>query len=221
MTWYKEVVIDVQFLAAGIPAIYLWLHYSRNKVVKFPQIKEYFILIAFGALYEIIGTRWLNIHTTLWFKIYVLLEFVCIFLFFRRISAKKYQKIYLVLLWAFLLTFVGLQTHWIMGGTPKTDSWLSMLETILVYIGSVIWFKNIFSNMDLDTLWKSAEFFFISAFILYFSGTLFLFLMTDFVFSTKEMSKYWIINIVLSLLADILIIFGIWIGQQKSPQYSG
>lgn len=219
--WYKEVIIDLQFIAAGIPAVYLWLYYRRNRIIKFDYIKEYFFLIAFGALYEIIGTRWLNINTTVWFKVYVLLEFICIYLFFQRISAGQYRVWYRNFMFVFLLTFVGLQTYWISGGSPKTDSWLTILETILVYVGSTIWFKDIFKNLDLNTLWDSPEFYFISSFILYFSGTLFLFLMTDFVFSPKEMSKYWIINIVLSLVSDIIIIIGIWKGQQKSPQYSG
>jgi hypothetical protein len=217
---YKQILLYVGFAIAQLPLIGIWFS-KKPKSADIVYITPFATLVAFGGLYEAIVTKQLHIDTTIWFKVYTLLEFICINYFFLKLLDKRHHLALKSLLMLFILVFIGLQIYWISGGSESTDSWLALLETILVYVASMFWFKDIFANMTLQTFWDSPAFYFVSGFILYFSGTLFLFLMSDFVFTPQEMSKHWIINVVLSLLLSIIIIIGIWKNHQKSRQYSG
>jgi hypothetical protein len=215
----QEIIADASLLISLLPAILIWLKKPRWQEVKY--IIPFGLLTTFAGLYEILVTGIFGFNTTVWFKVYTFLEFVCIYYFFLKLSDKKYRKIFIFYLGVFIAIFVALQLYWINGGRASTDSSLTIFETVLVFSASFLWFRKIFSDMRLTTLWDSPAFYFISGFILYFSGTFFLFLMTDWVLTTEEMNRHWIINVILTLLLNSMITFGIWKGHQKSHQYSG
>jgi drug/metabolite transporter (DMT)-like permease len=216
---YQVILLHTGFIIAQLPALMCW----REKNNNWPEtifIKPFVWLIAFSALYEAIITFQFRVNPTVWFKVYTFLEFVCINYFFLKLLGKRYERIFYAWLVVFVLVFIGLQVLWLNGGSANTDSGLVILEILLVYVASIIWFKNTFTNMELTTLWESPAFYYVCGFVLYFSGTFFLFLMNDLV-SKIEMSKHWNINVYLSLLLSIIIIIGIWKNHQKSRQYSG
>jgi hypothetical protein len=216
---WRETFIHLAYASAATPIIlYFFLRRFQHGV---KCLVPYFWLSFFGAFYEFIITDRLHVNSTIWFKSYSLLEFLCLYYFFRCLLERRSAIILNSFLASFIAVFIFLQICWLKSGEEKTDSYLAVLETLFAYVGSFIWFRSIFLNMDLTTLWDSAVFYFISGFILYLSGTLFLFLMSDFVLTTEESGKHWIINVVLSILLNFVIIIGIWKGHQKSHQYSG
>lgn len=201
-----------------LPAVLLIFRKTVSKEIVF--LVPFIILTFFAAFYEIIVTDYFGVNQTLWFKVYTLLEFLCINYFFQRLIPRAKNILYAFLI-IFSILFISLQAHWIIGGVAETDSWLSIVETIMVYLMALFWFKDIFANMDIPSLWHSPAFYFIAGFILYFSGTFFLFIMVDLVFTLQEGIDHWVINVILTLILCLIISIGIWIGQQKSPQYSG
>jgi hypothetical protein len=216
----RDVILFTTLVSGLIPAIFV----LGKKNYFSPEIfflKPLFLILAFASFYEVIITLIFKVNTAVWFRIYTLMEFLCILYFFRQLLERKYKMLWNCFLLLFVASFVVLGIEWMVYENRKTDSYLTVIETLLVFAGSVIWFKDIFKYAKLASLWNSPAFYFISGFILYFSGTLFLFLMSDFVFTSKEMSKYWIINVILTLLLNIILLIGIWKGQQKSIRYSG
>jgi hypothetical protein len=215
----RQILLFIAYAVGLVP--FLLYNIKKNKSLDVKALSPFINLLALACLYEFIVTGQFRIDTLIWFKIYSFLEFISIYFFFETLSNHKYNKLLRLYFWIFILVYVGLQINWLMGGKSNTDSWLSIIETLFVYNAAYLWFKETFTNMSLTTLWASPAFYFISGFILYFSGTLFLFLMSDFVFTPQEMNKHWIINVILSLLLSIIIILGIWKSQRKSHQYSG
>jgi hypothetical protein len=100
--------------------------------------------------------------------------------------------------------------------------YLTFIEVTFVLLASVIWFKEIFTDKSIESLWDSPSFYFISCFVLFFSGSLVYLLMSDMAaFTTAHRIKYLIILIMLTFLQNILLLIGIWKGQHKLNRYSG
>lgn len=217
VTW-RDLIVYLAYVLGTVPIILYLSKREKHKDIRF--LVPFIYLSVASVIYEIIATEILSVNSTIWFKVYTLLEFLSLYYFFK-FALRNSATLVNTFLIGFVLAFLSLQVHWFMGGNANTDSSLITIEALLVYIGSFIWFKQTFTDMNLKTLWNSPTFFFISGFVLFFSGTLFLFLMSDIVFTQKEVSRYWIINVILSIVLYISISIGIWIGQQKSPQYSG
>src|SRR6478672_10957525 len=141
--------------------IMLW----RKKRFNWPELRfiaPFVCLIGFGALYEAIVTFQFRVNPTIWFKVYTLGEFICINYFFYKLLGEKYKKWFVGLLIGFILTFIGLQVIWLTGGSGDTDSGLVIFEIVLVYVASIIWFRNVFTDMTLDSFWDSPAFYFVA-----------------------------------------------------------
>jgi len=150
-----------------------------------------------------------RIDYRIWFKIYSLLEFLCLCYYFM-ILMPQLKRFFKILLALFGLLYLFTVWLWVYRGDAQTDSLLCILETVLVYAGSISWFRGLFTNPDEIALLNNADFYFVSGFILYFSGTLFLFLMTDFVFTQQQAGSNWYINILLGLLLNVILSIGAW-----------
>src|SRR6476660_5932126 len=139
---YKQVLLYVGFVVAQFPLIYIWA--TRKKVSErdIHAITPLAALIAFGGLYESIVTKQLHVDTTIWFKSYTFLEYVCINYFFLKLIDRRHHAVLKPLLILFIMVFIGLQIYWISGGTDNTDSWLVILESILVYTASMFWLRT-------------------------------------------------------------------------------
>jgi len=216
---FRELVLKIAYAIALLPGVIILIKRSRWPEIDY--IKPLAILTTLAALYEIIVTGFFSQDTKIWFKVYTFLEFVCIWYFFMKLSGSKYKRAFIMFLCAFVVVSTGLQFYWIFGGSGDTDSVMTISETVLVFSASTLWLKKIFTDLSLTSLWESPAFYFITALIFYFSGTFFLFVMTDIIFTTQEMNKHWIINVVSSLLLNSFLTLGIWKGRQKSHQYSG
>jgi hypothetical protein len=182
---------------------------GRRHKASLKAIYPFLWLSAVAGVYELIGTTYYGLNFRIWFKIYTILEFISLVYFFTAV-APKIATLLKWILGIFVLTAMATIWIWVYEGDDKTDSILCALETLVVYLGSIFWFRDLFSGSHVESLWQSPDFYFISGFVLYFSGTLFLFLMGDFVFSYDELVSNWSINIGLSLLLILTLSVGAW-----------
>lgn len=202
-----------------MPVILFYLRKAQSEDLAY--IAPVLWLRAFSSLYEFFISFLLQVNSTIWFMVYPIMEFLVMYYFFRKLFGEKHKAIINKFLIAFLLAAVALLVIWLYTGKSQTDSLLTVIQTIFVYTTAFLWFKEIFSEMKLASLWHSPAFYFVSGFIMYFSGTFFLFVMTDIVFTEDEMNRYWILNVILSLLLNTILTIGVWKGQNKSIRYSG
>ena len=217
-------MFDQLFIYATLAMGALPLVLMMPKARKLPELRPIWplaALLAVSAVYETIGSVILKINTAFWFQFYLLPEFLCVLQFFNLLFNDRYKRLWLTFLIIFITSFLCLFSLRFFSPRLKTDFFLSTIELGLVFIGSFIWFKDIFRKMKVESLWESPTFYFISALILYFFGTFFLFLMRDIVFTPAEVGRHWVINVVLSLFLGIILSIGIWIGRNKSTRFSG
>jgi len=138
---------------------------------------------------------------------------MCIFYFYfnlfeKQIKARRMAFFGLIL---YIFLFGILLFYWKENDNLKTDSFLSAYNTLFVILFSLLWFQKIFSNIAIDNLFRSPIFIIISALLIYYTSTLFLFLMSDYMLKDKEYSfiAFWQINVVSIIILRIFFIIGI------------
>ena len=202
-------------LVLGIIPLVLYLKNKERLSVETFSVFPFVVLIAVSSIYEFVFSYLLEIKPNYWFRLYLFLEFFALVYFYYSIlNLKKlvvlFSGVYFLLYYYFLI-------HWNIAVSDLQDSYLSLVEFLMVFVFSILWFRNLFYNTILINLTKSSLFYFIAGFFLYFSCTLFLFLMSNLLFK-KEVEgslDFWRLNVILSFLLRILLILGIWIRPQK------
>jgi len=195
----------------------------RKSLTEVSAIEPFLWLIVISGFYELIGTLLFSLPTDPWFRTYCLMEFAAVFYFFYTLLKDVYRLVLLISGSLYLLLYVLLLFFWDNWDNLITESYLSIFIALFVFCCSVLWFKNIFSSMSESSLVQSPLFYFISGFILYFSGTLFLFLVSSLMVKNTALSlgEHWILIIIFNIILRILLIIGIWKALRKSVQYSG
>jgi hypothetical protein len=216
----KTTLFWLTMLAGFLPALYLVIRKPAISREIRPMV-PYIWLLAFACFYEIVFSTFFRVNTRIWFRVYNLLDFVLILYYFYRLFEYRYKPLFCGFLSIYLALYIFLIFSW--SWEDDQESYLTTIETILVYTCSFLWFKAMFTNLEVKSLWDSAAFYFISALILYFSGTFFLFAETNLIMhdETTSFTSYWMLNVALSLVLNLLIFVAVWKGQQKSIPYSG
>lgn len=183
-------------------------------------IKDFlpFIYLLFIATcYEFIASHMLKIRTAIYFRSYLLLEFLAIYYFFTHIFKSKFRKIFNLYLIIYIVLWMLLWLVWNPKSSVRTDTYLILVESLFVYTFAILWFKELFNKAIIESLWRLPYFYFIGGLMFYFSGTIFLFLLIGHIIDHKDISfeSYWLVNVGVSFVWRILLIIGIWKARQK------
>lgn len=172
-----------------------------------------FVLVVFiASLYEFIGSILLGQNVELWFLIYDILVFFSIHYFFYTLLNKKYNALF------FILILLLLILHSILALGPWTFSYLeissffNVYQTLIILYFSILWFKRIFQEFEIDNLLDSPYFYFISGLLIYYCGSVVLFLLASSIYAAdqSQFQFYWLLNVILNLVLRTLLIVGIW-----------
>lgn len=184
---------------------------------KLITVETYFItpflwLVFVATLYEWICTKILKIPTTIWFRVYLLLEFLALLYYFYHLLKKQFKIFFGISFVLYTGLFVFLLPSLSGDHYLKADAYLSIVETVFVYVCVVLWFINIFQELTEHSLLHVPHFYFISGFLMYFSGTLFLYLMGDLLLYSSSISfeAYWNLSIIFNIILRVLLIIGAW-----------
>lgn len=201
----------------GFFPLFLYLVKKRKLLKEIDFVVPLLWLVAIASFYELVVTLLFRISTKYWFRLYLLLEFCVLFYFFYKLFSGRYKYLFRVFGIGYLLTFLGLLFVWDVWSNLSTDSYLSTFESIFVFTFSFLWFRDLFTNLQLKSLWQSPTFYIISGLILYFTGTLFLFLLSDVIYSNKaiKFEDYWMLNVLFCFVFRLFLIISVWKGQVK------
>lgn len=185
--------------------------------LQFNAIKPFVWVVLVASLYEFIGTFILKLNSEYWFIIYKILAFISIHYFFYKILYPSYNLFFRLFILLFLLLSVYCFYNWVVLNFFDVNAYYNFLQTIVVLFFSVLWFIRVFNNLEVESLLSSSTFYFISGLLLYYSGTVFLFLLSNMIFKMDKSSfqDYWMLNVVLNLVLRTLLILGIWKGCKK------
>ncbi|RYG37333.1 MAG: hypothetical protein EOO01_30255 [Chitinophagaceae bacterium] len=186
-------------------------------------LQPFLVLMAVGSIYELVASKLLSVPSKIWFAVYSVLEFAAVLYFFYQ-ALQKVSRLYFVMFgvaYISLLVYFELP-HGFLAGL-NADGLHAIMATIFVFVSSAIWFKAIFTDMTGSPLLRSSLFWVVSGLLLYFAGTLYLFIVSDYLIKNPaiDIRRYWILNIVFNLFLRIILLVSIWKGQQRLTGYSG
>lgn len=184
----------------------------NNKAIK--SIYPFILLVALSSLYEIIFIYFLKSDSDDWSMVYLLLEFSTLLYVFTKNS----QKFFRIISFIFFIVFIGFFYYFKVIKTEiytlQSDGYLSLIEFLYVIPFSLFWFVSVFKRTEEDSLLKLPFFYFIVGLLVYFSGTIFLFLFSEEIIQEGlSLYEYWVVNLILVLFFRILLIVSIWKGR--------
>ena len=203
----SEMLLYLYFLLGLVPFGLLLAKKSSTAFQAFPIIPLIW-LIFISTLYEFLFSYVLKVDARYWFRLYTLLEFAAAYCYFRGILP-NYSKALNLSLFAYLIVFSCFLSFWDLETSMRDESYLSVLSTVFVAAASLLWFKDIFSSGTSEPVTRSPDFYFICGLLLFFLGTLCLYLLGDDILKSSglEILKYWnlaiFFNVVLRLLVSV------------------
>lgn len=213
-------MIHVAIISGFIPLlILLWRRNYCSAEVK--AFLPYIILMAASTAYEQIFTTWLLVSSKYFFRIYGLLEYLAISYLFFKILPFKYWGFLKVAGIGFMFLFSVLIYQWEKINHLQGDSYLAVYQTLMLIVCSVLWFKEIFTNLKYQSLLHSPAFIFMAALMVYYSGCIFVFLLAREFSEQHKIMELWEINIYFNIILRGLTSFGAWIGTRKYQPFYG
>jgi hypothetical protein len=197
----------------GILPLMLWVKLEPAKI---QGILPFVWVVFISSLYEFFGAYIFEISLEYWYLIYKTLAFFSILYFFQTVL-----KLERLIIYVFSFLFVGLLYlalfHWEEVFFLKTSAYFNAYQTILILLLSIIWFKRIFNNSVTESLVQNPIYFFITGLIIYYCGTVILFLMADYIhtYQFSRFQNYWLLNIILNFVLRTLLMIGIWKARTK------
>jgi hypothetical protein len=211
---YKPIINILPYISvfAGLVPVLLYIQNRTN----LPNFK----LISIYLGYEFITDLFLNPASIFLFKsefaaahLFTLIEFFIFNYFFYSISTKAYRK-KISIFFSSLFLFVFTYENFIVKD-QRFDSLTVGTSTIFIISLAVM------SLIDLTKKMKTKEsnsfiFLAISSILIYFSGTLFIYLLSKAYYSDINFNKYYyIINPTIQILRDLLFIYAIYLQKEK------
>jgi hypothetical protein len=155
-------MMTFQLLAGSLPIIL----YSRNFTLKYLEV---FILLvsSFISTTIVFYTYLNNFNNHLIFNIYVIIEFICLSIFYKKISNPKYYFIYFLSLVVFCsISFVDYSKGSVLEQTAKFSCLTFILYSLFYFIQSIFIQSDEKDNEFRHTLCAAILFYNCSAFFL-------------------------------------------------------
>lgn len=201
-------ILYIALFIGIVPLVVLLL---KKRAFNFKEpIVPFIWLTSFATVYEFLGTMVFEFNTAYWFQFYSFLELFCLFYFFFKLSLPNQRnKLFLFLTFLYISYFISCSL-WSKDSGLISNAINKSSLTLFVLFFSFLWFKKLIKNSDIQTLWKIPLLYFITAFLTYYSSTLILFMMSNFIFNNFYLNDFWWINIMATFLLRMFLIIGVW-----------
>jgi hypothetical protein len=199
-----------------LPVLFYNKIYSKFYIQLKPIIP--FVVLAISSnVYELLGTLLLKWNAKYWFFFYDILSFVTIYYFYYEILNRQYKSLFVLSIFLFTLITLLLLCYSSLDAILINTIFTSSLQTLFVLVFSMFWFIKLFRDANVENLFANSNFYFISGFIIYYCGTLFLFLFGNYFYkeSVALFHEYWILNIILNIVLTTFLLLGLWKAQKN------
>jgi hypothetical protein len=198
------------------PLFYYFIARSKNARELKPIIP--FITLTFvSSLYEFFGTLIFGWIVSYWFVFFEVLAFLCIYYFYFEILQKQFSNLFQLFLVAFFAFCVFLYMQFRIDDVLIITSYIDIFITMFILFFTIIWFRKLIIDAYIENLLDDSAFYFISGFVLYYCGTLFLFLLSNHLYKldSSTFQSYWLLNILLNFVLRTLLLVGLWMARTK------
>ena len=196
----------------GVSPFLYFLIARKQYTSELKPILPFVSLTFIASLYEFFGTLIFKWNVSYWFIIYDIFSFLSIFYFFFHILQKNFLKFFQLFLLFFVILcfflFISFEAKDFLTFTSYIDTFI----TLFILFFTIVWFIKLIIDVYIENLLSTSTFYFISGFVLYYCGTLFLFLLSNYIYKVDSVlfQSYWVVNIVLNLILRFLLIVGLW-----------
>ncbi|UPQ78283.1 hypothetical protein M0M57_11705 [Flavobacterium azooxidireducens] len=199
----------VNFLGIFVLIQYLFFNSAKSIAVK-PML-PFLVLTAISSLIELIFIYFLKFDSYIWSKLYTILEFVVFAVLFNQLLARKFVKItfcFSVLFFCAFFYFLLVNSNY---PYLQVLGILYSIQFLYIFLFVILWIKEIFEKKEVESLLDVPLFYFVSGLLIYFSGTIFLFILGEEILRAGlSLYYYWIVNLVLVLIFRTFLILTIW-----------
>lgn len=213
MYCYFFIMILVLFTVCyGLVPLLLFFLWKKKFSSEAKSFFPFTLLVFIASLYELIGSIFLRISVKYWFTVYNILIFTVVFHLFYKILKQKYKMLFVLFLMLFIFICIYISLNYAFEDVLEFNPYFKGFQTLFILTFSILWFRNLFSEMISKTLLNEPVFYLISGLILYYCGTFFLFLLGNVMYLNDEDSFHdsWIINVVLNIILRTLLILTLW-----------
>ncbi len=209
MNFTVVLIFLVNLLGIFILPQYIYFNSTKSFAVK--SILPFLVLTAISSLIELIFIYFLKFDSYVWSKLYFIIEFLVFAAVFNRLLNKKFLVITVFFTALFFSTyfyfFYASENYPVL----KVFGILYFIQFLFIILFVVLWFKEIFEKKEVQSLLDLPLFYFVSGLLIYFSGTIFLFILSDEILNAGlSLYYYWIVNLVLVLIFRIFLLLTIW-----------
>lgn len=203
-------IFNIAIFQSLLPLLYFW-YIRKNIIQEVRPILPFITLCFIAGIYEFVFTAQLNINLIPWYFIYDILSFFTILYFFYNLLDKKNKGFYFIsALLYFVLFYIAVKNH-------NSDNYLSQVSylvlftTFFIVVSSLVWFKKVSTQTIVIPLMQSPNFYFVFGFLSYYTGTIVLFLLSNYIHQEdiSNFVNYWIINVFFNVLHKSLLIIGL------------
>lgn len=151
---------------------------------------------------------------------FTLVEFTAFtFFLYRILESRIFQKIILFTAIAFYLFAIGLYIKEVGSNETSFDSLSASVEAILIVTYCIFYLFDQMNKPQVFFIYQEPNFWFVVAFILYFSGTLFLFIQAS-ELDAEIRDNFWKINYFLNITKNILFAIAFSTRKSKTIQFN-
>jgi hypothetical protein len=196
----------------GVSPLLYFLITKRKYAKELKPILPFISLTFISSFYEFFGSLIFRLDISYWFVVNDILSFICVYYFFLQILQKHFSKLFLVFLVFFIILCFFLYLYFNIEDILIITSYIDTFITLFILFFTIIWFRKLILDAYIENLLHNSTFYFISGFILYYCGTLFLFLLSNYIYKVDSnmFESYWVINILLNLVLRTLLLVGLW-----------
>lgn len=177
------------------------------------------ILCFFTFLSDIInGTLALyGIPNSLGFRIYTAFQFSIISLFFLELYRNRNLRLAIITFLTVFVIILIVDLFALNLPSMVVEPFESTYTGIIIIVFSLIYFYKIFNEMKIQKLEKNGLFWIVSGLLFYFSSTLVLFMLSNYVLNGEGIFwNFWLINIIANIILNIILTIGIWLSRVKA-----
>lgn len=199
------IIFYISIISAFFPVIFSF----KNRRTFNKQLNVLFIYVIISLFVEVISAA-LGKTVDLITLAFTILEYTLIaYIFWIELEKKVFRNIIYVTSALFFgaLTFSILYLN----NLDRTDDIASAIEGFIIMILGITYFFKVFSDLNIPRLTDHYYFWLNSAFLLYFSTSLFLFIFKSYIrsLSIDGATSLWLIHLLINIIYNILLTIGI------------
>jgi len=206
-TYIAQISVFATFLTLIVALL------KHKTLTKEMRVLFLYVCIAAGIeIFSLILTN-LNIQHLYLFNLFTIAECTILSLFYQKIfSLKKYSTLILFLLACFYGLFI--YDYFFLHGGHNMNVLSIMAESFILIGFSLFYFYSLAKKMEYVNVLSNPLFWVNSSILIYFSGSLFLFIFSNYILKEPD-SRLWTIHAILNIVYNTLLIIAFWKTSKK------